>query len=287
MKRKDWFISITTGILLATVVIYFGVTNPNLISSENASAQTISKEANMRDSDVMKIRNAMLQSHTNWDTIHVVATTTWFEEGQEAASRTSNVYIDQRTHQGKIESSETGQTPSLYWGVKNGEVYEINLESGESAQRKLPDFVTDGRGVAALAKNVEEIYAPDNNAYIDEAGNETIFRHPFGMLMPSPLADCIFPVGLAQRSGNYTIVGKEDIADRSTWIIEYSWSGHGPGTIGQRFWVDMENGVILKSLTFESNNMKNIVEETIVTFIAFDPSLDANLFELPSVAPSP
>jgi hypothetical protein len=280
MKRQDWFISIAAGILLAIVVTYFGVTNLTFVS-EDASAQTISKEANIGNSDVIKIRNAMLQSHTTWDTIHVVATTTWFEEGQAAASRVSNVYIDQSTYQGKIESSEPGQTPSLYWVVKNGEVYETNLESGESAQHKLPNFVIDGRGIAALAKNVEEIYAPDNNAYIDEAGNETIFRHPFGMLMPSPAADYIFPVGLAQRSGNYTIVGKEDIAGRSAWVIEYSWSGSGPGTIGQRFWVDMDNGVILKSLTFEGSNMKNIIEETIVSSIAFDLSLDANLFELP------
>ena len=225
-------------------------------------------------SEIQQIRDTMLRSHDTWESIHIESTTTWFSEGKEESSWVSEVYIEQSSLQGRLELSPAGKEPSVYWIVTNGEVYESNEETGESIQKMLPAFVSNGDGLSILPEQTEDIL-------INEDGSETVFRYPFGMLMPSPIADYIFPVGLAQRSGSYEVLGRDSIINRDVWVLDYSWSEEGSGIIRQRFWIDTATGIILKAVSFADLDAKQMIEETIVTSLTLNPSLNENVFELP------
>jgi hypothetical protein len=99
--------------------------------------------------------------------------------------------------------------------------------------------------------------------------------------MPSPIADYIFPVGLAQRSGSYEVWGRDSIINRDVWVVDYSRSQEGPGIIRQRFWIDTVTGIILKAVSYADLDAKQIIEETIVTSLTLNPSLTEKVFELP------
>lgn len=269
MQRKDWFIALTVGLFIAAAVSFFGLEEFGLVHSVNVKAG--------EPDEIQQIRDSMLQSHQNWDSIHIESTTTWFSEGKEESSWVSEVYIEQPSLRGRLELSPAGKEPSVYWIVDNGEVYESNDETGESTQKTLPAFVSNGDGLSILPEHTEDVL-------INEDGSETIFRHPFGMLMPSPIADYIFPVGLAQRSDSYEVLGRDSIINRDVWILDYSWSqdsSDNSGIIRQRFWVDTATGIILKAVSYADIGAKQIIEETIVTSLTLNPSLSENVFDLP------
>lgn len=265
MQRKDWFIALTVGLLIAAAVSFFGLEEFGLVHSVNVKAG--------EPDEIQQIRDAMLQSHHRWDSIHIESTTTWFTEGKEESSWVSEVYIEQSSLRGRLELSPAGKEPSVYWIVNNGEVYESNEETGESTQKTLPAFVSNGDGFSVLPEQTEEILA-------NEDGTQTIFRHPFGMLMPSPIADYLFPVGLAQRSGLYEILGQESILNRDVWVVDYSRSQGGGGIIRQRFWIDTATGLILKAVSYADIEAKQIIEETIMTTLTLNPSLTDKVFDL-------
>jgi len=266
MQRKDWFVALTVGLLIAAAVSFFGLEEFGLVHSANVKAG--------EPDEIQQLRDLMLQSHHNWDSIHIVSTTTWFTGGKEESSWVSEVYIDQSSLRGRLDLSPTGKEPSVYWIVNNGEVYESNEETGESTQKTLPAFVSNGDGLAVLPEQTEEFR-------INEDGTQTIFRHPFGMLMPTPIADYLFPVGLAQRSGLYEILGQDSILNRDVWVVDYSWSQGGGGIIRQRFWIDTATGIILKAISYADIEAKQIIEETIMTSLTLNTSLTDKVFELP------
>jgi hypothetical protein len=269
MQRKDWFIALTVGLLIVATVSFFGIKESNLIHPANVKAQEGGEPG-----EIQQIRDTMLKSHDTWESIHIESTTTWFSEGKEESSWVSEVYIEQPLLRGRLELSPVGEEPSVYWIVNNGEVYESNEETGESTQKMLPAFVSNGDGLSILPEQTEGIL-------IYEDGTQTIFRHPFGMLMPSPIADYIFPVGLAQRSGSYEVWGRDSIINRDVWVVDYSRSQEGPGIIRQRFWIDTATGIILKAVSYADLDAEQIIEETIVTSLTLNPSLTEKVFELP------
>ena len=95
MQRKDWFVALTVGLLIAAAVSFFGLEEFGLVHSVNVKAG--------EPDEIQQIRDLMLQSHHNWDSIHIVSTTTWFTGGKEESSWVSEVYIDQSSLRGRLD----------------------------------------------------------------------------------------------------------------------------------------------------------------------------------------
>src|SRR5690606_27751104 len=94
----------------------------------------------------------------------------------------------------------------------------------------------------------------------------------------SAAGDYLFPHGYAQRNGAYKVVGQESISGRPATILEFA---NSDTAVGQRFWVDQETGIILKSIVYNSSDMRKMVEETSFEVLNFNRDFSENTFQIP------
>ncbi len=269
MKGKDWFISITVGIVFGVVVACIGLAKPSL--AYNGILRT---QPTTQDIAGKRIRDLMLQSHNNWESIQVESVTTWYSDGVEESTWVSTISINQPSQQVRFELSHLDQKPILYWMINNNEIHQTNLETGENTQNLVPAFILDNSVLSMLPTNSENILIEDN-------GDVVIVRHPLTMIIPTAMADYIFPTGLAQRSGVYNVVGSEQIVGRDTWIVDYSLSNGAAITMHDQLWVDQATGMILKAISYANGGTEQIISETVMTSLILNPPFTEDTFKVP------
>lgn len=115
---------------------------------------------------------------------------------------------------------------------------------------------------------------------LDTTTNE-IYRYPLATWALSPVADYIYPTGLAQRAGDYTISGEDDLLNRRVWILDYQLNNDlGDLTMSAKYWVDQKTGIILKAEVYstEPDTPGKLIELSEVQWIEFNSTISDEAF---------
>jgi outer membrane lipoprotein-sorting protein len=210
--------------------------------------------------DEKEVVQLLLESHTTWETLSGQATIAWHREG--ATQEWTETFAIQQPYKVSLELEGLKEYDGLFrvW-MSNGEaIYEAD-------ERRL---YTESRMPAFALESYQLPQTPDD---IDA---DTVYRHPMAMLLPTPLADYIFPVALAQSGGRFQREGEERIGDRQTWLVD--WTREDTGDL-QRLWIDTRTGVILKALIYSSEEPDELFGEVFLGDVVFDSSITEGTFE--------
>ena len=124
-----------------------------------------------------------------------------------------------------------------------------------------PDFTSLIKGNQLSGRNFNNGQALEGFAYepIQDADLQNLFL-PAHMFLPM---------------GIFNIVGKEAIALRQTWILDWVYQGSRI----YRYWVDTQYGVILRRQEFDRNDPKIILSDAMVISIFFNPPFSRAIFQ--------
>jgi hypothetical protein len=199
------------------------------------------------------VRQFMLFSYKRWHTLWADLRLVYYAPDGVSVAQTGRtmVWINQ-PGQIRIISAPEGTLPASMW-VSDGNYYSDN---GAPAQP----------------------YTASNTFYEPPPGlSDTINPHPLEGVFGNPTGSLIFPQGLAQRAGEYQIVGQETYNGRQAIIIEWS---RQPGIVIDRFWVDAQYGFLLRWLNFSKPGGGLINSEILVTAVLVNPSMPENAFAI-------
>jgi outer membrane lipoprotein-sorting protein len=206
-------------------------------------------------SGALEIQQLMLNSHTRWKSLQANAVVSLFPPAGVSA--------------------ETQNTSVQVWIEQPGKARVI---AGPPDQAPTHIFLSDGQNTrndsdppSPLPPSVLETYNPPTTL------TDTVTPHPLSGYLGTPVSDLIFPSGLAQRGGEYRLVGKESAANREAYLVEWS---REPGELIDRFWVDTQTGVILRHQSYGKQDSVTPVSDIRLTSIQFDQALPADLFRL-------
>lgn len=174
----------------------------------------------------------MLYSHVNWDTLWIDAIITNFSQGNPIEEFTHvQAWVDSSQAQFRVLSGLSGGSPDT-----------LQISDGNKIQTY--DLITGNRQEWMINPNSLEPFNPP------EMFSDTIYPHPLGQQIFTPISDLLFPTALAQRTGFYAPAGSETVADRATDVIEFS---RVEGSLTDRLWVDQETGIILKRQAYDKS----------------------------------
>ncbi len=272
LNRKDLGISIVAGLVIAGIIIathsalqLASASQPYTISSIAASMPKPSTPltAQSNASDVLGL---MLNSHTQWKTLNANATTIW-NPGNNPQTVYSSIQIRQPSEVRlylKQFDSDGKQMNETTWMSDGQTIHQEDILRQVYTEYPLPGFA-----------NSADDFGPQSPP--EDNGN-LIVRHPISMLIPSPLADYIYPIGLMQRQGTIRIEGTDQIASHDTIVILWSHEENGRLSGKARYWVDTYTGLILKVQAFGGKSWDDIAEETTITSITYNEELSNDIF---------
>ncbi len=250
MSKRDLISSFVAGVILSLIALGVFFSGNGALFSFSAKAQT----------DVDSIRQLMLISHKNWSSLKGEAVTTWYLSDNKTQVVTSEFAI-KNPDKSRFEMPSTG---SLW--ISNGKnIFEINENDLTYIKLDQPDI--EG-AISSLPTN------------LDDTQNE-ITRYPLAMWTISPIADYIYPTGLAQRAGEYKLLKEDILLGRKVWEISYQLeSDLGEITMNAKYWVDQELGVILKAEVYstEADTVGKVIEETVFQRIEINPEIPDGTF---------
>lgn len=269
MKARDLVISIVSGVILAAVLIYYGATPVSWASDGNKSTSQTDGIRPVFDTDEdpfsWQIKELMLNNYHNWNSLQVEATTIWYRDGNEDFRVLSRAQIN-GDNQIRFEISQSNRNESYLWVLNDSGIYESNLDKG--VIEKSPYSSLD-----SLMNNFDKLPST-----INAVNTNVIYRHPIAMRVPSPIADYIYPVGFAQRANGFSLIGKDSIADRDVYVVE--WLEEEPASLKHLFWVDVKTGIILKAVSYIGENLDELYEETVFTNIVLDKPIPDDVFHV-------
>jgi outer membrane lipoprotein-sorting protein len=200
-----------------------------------------------------------LNSYTKWDTVRGEAQITFYGPKGE-----KQIFVDKfdiaQPNKANIESiSLNGVGQDTIWISDGGLSYSLDEASKTYTSMKLPSFIND---YSRLPKTLSEITA------------DTVYNHPFALVIPFPIREYIYSEWFSQGGGKYSLLGEENILGRSTWAIE-----HQKGTDIVKAWVDQQTGVILK---YSQESNENPFLDVEITKIEFNTPIANGIFLLAS-----
>ncbi len=137
---------------------------------------------------------------------------------------------------------------------------EMDLVTGEARRSDLPGFELP-----------------------PEPPGDAVVMEPMRMALGPATGDLIFPGGLAQRGGTYAAVDLDTVAGRDSLVVD--WSREGAGRV-DRFWIDVQTGLILRWQHFGKQGGETMESEHIVEKIAYDITFPPGVFILsPTTVP--
>ena len=209
----------------------------------------------------LSIQQLMLYSHTQWERLHVIYTVMQYPSpgsGMEPEQQNVQVWIQQPAQfKVVISTPKGGPQTSAISDDKN------IMDSSGQAQ--------------SLPPSVLEPFNPPNTP------SDTVYMHPLAGFLGTPVSDLIFPAGLAQRGGEYRQTGQELLADRQVYVVEWS---REPGKLIDRFWVDVQTGIILRQQNYGKENNASPLSDYQATYVEINTTLPADTFNLAAV-PTP
>jgi len=203
------------------------------------------------------IQQLLLSSHNRWKSLRGSATVTLYPPPgvtAEAQITIAQIWIEQ-PNQAKVIVAPPQSAPTHIF-ISDG----INARWNSEPAQPLP-------------ANLNQPFNPP------DVPSDTVYLHPLGGMLGTPVSDLIFPAGLAQRGGEYRLTGKEALAGRQTYVVEW---GRAPGQLIDRFWVDTQTGVILRQQNYGKESSTTPNSEIVFNFIEFDNAMPAEVFDLNS-----
>ena len=191
----------------------------------------------------------MLYSYTNWKSIKVEGLSSSYIENEATQIYRQQLWIVLPTKARILSGGQNGN-PNYIW-----------ISDGEN--------IFDNGQLSVLPPYVREPFSPP------ETDSDTVYRYPLSMVMVSPFADDIFPSGFAQRGGKYVPIKEDAIADRKALVVD--WEG---GTSNERFWIDIDTGVILRDQVYYDKEKTKINQELVINYIQYDITISPDYFLL-------
>lgn len=180
--------------------------------------------ANIEDIDDFSrdMINLMLDSHNRWQTLQAEVRGQWSTTSSQVLQHT--ILIRQP-----------------YLAQISGADYQATLGTDESAQQRIM------HDLSLLPTSLEEIQPI------------TVYPHPMVGMGLGFAGDYIFPAGFAQRVGRFELIAEEPILERQTWVVDWLDLMNG-GERRNRFWIDQQTGLILKSWEYGEGEITGEVE---------------------------
>src|SRR3990172_9822927 len=258
-RRTLGYVILTLSVTGVVVIAWTAVGRLALPSLWGAEA---AKQGPSFGEDEKEVVQLLLESHTTWETLSGQATIAWHREG--ATQEWTETFAIQQPYKVSLELEGLKEYDGLFrvW-MSNGEtIYEAD-ERRLYTESPMPAFALD----------LESYQLPQTPDDIDA---DTVYRHPMAMLMPTPLADYIFPVALAQSGGRFQREGEERIGDRQTWLVD--WTREDTGDL-QRLWIDTRTGGVVKGLIYSSDEPDELFGEVFLGDVVFDSLITEGTFE--------
>jgi hypothetical protein len=269
--RKVFLAAILSILLLSgcgTLEISVETTpDENLTLPEAAIITSTPKPVLSMDSTSEEIRQAMLESASKWKSIWMDGTNT-FNAMPGTDSQTTimreQVWIDLPTNRFRVVMGPAEGAAEKYISSDGMTVLELDLLSGQSQSRPLPDFAKIGQFVPTRE--------PDHT-----------YQQPLWSQIGTGLSQLAFPSDLAQMEGTFKPVGTELVAGRETLIVD--WIEQGYEYPAWRMWLDVRTAVILKMQSFQKGTNDVIWSEAVVNQVSFDDVFADSLFGIPASLP--
>lgn len=272
-NRKDLFISIAVGLIVGYIALIIGLGTQPAMASHPTTLSSIASNAPMPEppitdkSSIEDILGLMLNSHNLWKTLNADVITVW-QPAKEPQTVYTNIQIEQISKARltiQQYDSNNKQMFDVLWVSDGEKVYEQDNLSKRYTEYVLPAF----------AQSVDN-FGSQSDSGLDYP---VIIRHPMAILMPSPVADYLYPTGLMQRQGKLEVIGADKVSSREAVII--AWVGfdeNGLLTGKATFWVDAYTGIIIKAQVYGGDSWDDIAEETTIVNIVFDKEVDPKTF---------
>ncbi|MBI1793914.1 MAG: helix-turn-helix transcriptional regulator [Chloroflexi bacterium] len=254
MRKLNLLVSITAGILLGIIAIGMGI--PRILM------ETQSVRASSKIDDILTL---VLNSHTKWDTAKGEAEITWYDpNGGEKTQTYVNQFVIYQPLSAYIDGynkNEPGFNDQELWISDGMKIYDLNKQSKTYTEGSLPKFAND---LSVMPRNLSEVKT------------DTVYDHPFSLLIPAPIKEYIYPEWFAQGNPTsaYTLVGEDNLLGRSTWVVSLKYAT-GQATA----WIDQSIGMILK-YSREENGRK--IVEVNITSIEVNMPIDSSIFSVPA-----
>jgi outer membrane lipoprotein-sorting protein len=249
MTKKNWIFSITIGIVFGVIGGLLGI--PHLLQANPVSAASTADD----------VLNTTLNSSLKWNTVQGTAVIVWYGENDEKQEYLNTFAIQQPNLANISVKNADGSVAASEWISDGSKAYNIDPQAKTYAGGTLPAFSKD---FSLLPTTLEAAKNTD-----------AIYRHPFGMLIPSPVGEYLYPQWLAQGKGiTYNLVGEDTILNRKVWIITYiKYNAEVTA------WIDEETGIIVKYIQSMDGRP---FEEMTFTQLEVNSPVDRTLFILPS-----
>jgi WD40 repeat protein len=214
------------------------------------------------DSTSAEIQTAMLESATKWKTIWMDGTVTWYDpsgSGQPPQIHHEQDWIDQSANHFRVLLGPGDGAADTFRVCDGTTILEMDLKSGQSQSRSLPEFAKASQYVPTLEPGVA-------------------YPNPIWGQIGTPLSELIFSADRAQNQGTFVPVSLENVAGRQTLAVEWTYVENQQPSF--RAWLDVKTGVILKLQEFGKGGGSEVQSERVVNQIAYDASMSNDLFNL-------
>jgi hypothetical protein len=269
--KKIVYILISLTVLLSgcgTLEISFDVTpasaapagitaTPEPVSPPQEELLTLSL-----DSTSAEIQAAMLESATKWDTIWLDGTVTWYDTtgaGQPSQIYREQVWIDQSVNRFRVLLGSADAAANTFKVSDGLTILEMDLTSGQSQSRPLPEPAKESRYVPPLEFGVS-------------------YPNPLWGQIGTPLSELVYSADRAQSQGTFVPVSIETIAGRQALAVDWTYIENQQPSF--RVWLDVETGITLKMQEFGKGGGDVIQSERVMTQVVYDAPFDTNLFTL-------
>jgi WD40 repeat protein len=214
-----------------------------------------------------EIRQVMLESATKWKSVWMDGTVANYAmegtDSQTAATR-EQVWIDLPTSRFRVQMGPVDGDVEKYLASDGLGILEMDLLSGQSQSRPLPDFAKAGQ-------------------FVPTPGPDTAYPQPLWGQMGTPLSQLAFTSDFAQSAGTFKPVTTEAVAGRQALVVDWTFAQNQLPS--WRMWLDTETGVVLKIQTYDKQGGSVIRSEAVVNKISFNRVFDSSLFGNPSSLP--
>jgi len=214
------------------------------------------------DSTSEEIQTAMLESATKWETIWMDGIVTWYDptgSNQPPQAYHEQVWIDQPTNRFRVLLGPGDGVADTFKVCDGTTILEMDLKSGQSQSRPLPEFARASQYVPPVEPGVA-------------------YPNPIWGQIGTPLSELAFSADRAQNQGTFKPVALESIAGRKALAVEWTYINNQQPSF--RAWLDVETAAILKIQEFGKGGGDEVQSERVVDQVAYDAPMGDDLFAL-------
>lgn len=212
--RKIFLVLVLITPLLSgcgTLEVYFKTTPVGNSALPGSAAAMATLEPGLSiNSTSEEIQLAMLESATNWKSLWMDGTITYYAmpgtDSQTTPTR-EQVWIDLTTDRFRVLMGPVERQAEKYMASDGLNILEMDLLSGKSQSRPLPEFAKAGQ-------------------FVPTSQPGTAFPQPLWGQMGTPLSQLAFPSDFAQSEGTFTPVAVESVAGREALAVDWTFSAN-------------------------------------------------------------